>query len=342
MPDKKDWWARIFKYLFTRPHHGLFELPGKSGLFEVYLRTCADHETGIIHKKTHTMSQEIHKPQRSIENWIKALKKHGRIKILSPEKQSLVIQIVDWKHQKSIIKLEGATTNLGGSEKDIKKPTTTNLGGSLPPILTATTNLGGSVNLNNKWPKPPFTTNLGGCLMTPYHDPNLRKERERLPLANNFTEKNMPKTDSDKPPNDPLPVQIIIDHLKTEFQRIHDISVNTFSSRTWKILRKLLEDRPVEEIKFLITQYLSIDDDTLRKRGFPVEWLPDRIAEILMNAGPTPQDEKEREEKIKRGKEARKQQLKKWENSNDDSKSETGTGEQRGRKISSQRSILSS
>ena len=109
-------------------------------------------------------------------------------------------------------------------------------------------------------------------------------------------------------------VHKLIDHCKNEYRRILGIPNPHINGAVCKTLKTLLETRPADQIKTLVTQYLSLEDQTLQDKGFPIQWLPNRINELLINhsncGGPTEEELRARKEREDR---ARKELDKKYE-----------------------------
>ena len=76
-------------------------------------------------------------------------------------------------------------------------------------------------------------------------------------------------------------VKMAIDHYSDEYLRIHGTRpyVNGAACKTFKAL---LNARPIEQVNTLTTRYLSLADEKLRNKGFPIEWLPNHINGLLM------------------------------------------------------------
>ena len=78
--------------------------------------------------------------------------------------------------------------------------------------------------------------------------------------------------------------------------RIHGIKpiINGAAAKTFQVL---LRDggRPLAEVMELTTGYLSLPDENLKAKGFPVEWLPGNINGLLLKKKETrPETEEER------------------------------------------------
>ena len=91
-----------------------------------------------------------------------------------------------------------------------------------------------------------------------------------------------------KPSNTTNPeIRLAVDHYHAEFIRIHGIRpvINGAAAKTFQ---GLLGDggRPLGEGKELTTAYLSLPDENLKAKGFPVEWLPGNINGLLLKKKP--------------------------------------------------------
>lgn len=91
-------------------------------------------------------------------------------------------------------------------------------------------------------------------------------------------------------------IRVAVDHYHDEFVRIHGIKP-TINGAHAKIFQGLLGDggRSLGEVMELTTGYLSLDDEKLKSKGFPVEWLPGNINGLLLKkkqSNPETEEEK--------------------------------------------------
>ena len=100
------------------------------------------------------------------------------------------------------------------------------------------------------------------------------KERETLSHGNS------PKKTATKSSANP-DVKVAVDHFHDEFVRIHDIKPQ-INGVHGKIYQSLLKTMPLEDVNTLTTGYLSLADEKLRDKGYPIEWMSNHITGLLM------------------------------------------------------------
>ena len=103
-----------------------------------------------------------------------------------------------------------------------------------------------------------------------------RKEEDKESLSQ---ESSLKKTAS-KPPANP-DVKVAITHYINEYLRING-TIPHVNGAACKIFQTLLNTKPIEQVNTLTTGYLSLVDEKLRDKGFPIEWMPNHINRLLM------------------------------------------------------------
>jgi hypothetical protein len=103
-----------------------------------------------------------------------------------------------------------------------------------------------------------------------------RKEEDKESLSQ---ESSLKKT-AVKPSANP-DVKVAIAHYINEYLRIHGTKpyVNGAACKTFQTL---LNTKPIEQVNTLTTSYLSLADENLRDKGFPIEWMPNHINRLLL------------------------------------------------------------
>jgi len=103
-----------------------------------------------------------------------------------------------------------------------------------------------------------------------------RKEEDKESLSQ---ESSLKKT-ALKPSANP-DVKVAIDHYSDEYLRINGTRPHV-NGAACKIFQTLLNTKPIEQVNTLTTGYLSLVDEKLRDKGFPIEWMPNHINRLLM------------------------------------------------------------
>ena len=103
-----------------------------------------------------------------------------------------------------------------------------------------------------------------------------RKEEERDTFSQEISlkknaQKNTPNTE----------VTQAISHYSDEYLRIHGTKPYV-NGASYKTFQALLKTRPIEQVNTLTTDYLSLADEKLRDKGYPIEWMPNHINRLLM------------------------------------------------------------
>ena len=121
-----------------------------------------------------------------------------------------------------------------------------------------------------------YTTNLQATKKNLANRSRSRKEEDKESLS---LESSLKKTAS-KPPANP-DVKVAIGHYSDEYLRIHGTRPHV-NGAACKIFQTLLNTKPIEQVNTLTTGYLSLVDEKLRDKGFPIEWMPNHINRLLM------------------------------------------------------------
>ena len=103
-----------------------------------------------------------------------------------------------------------------------------------------------------------------------------RKEEERDTFSQEISlkknaQKNTPNTE----------VTQAISHYSDEYLRIHGTKPYV-NGASYKTFQALLKTRPIEQVNTLTTDYLSLADEKLRDKGYPIEWMPNHINRLLI------------------------------------------------------------
>jgi hypothetical protein len=103
-----------------------------------------------------------------------------------------------------------------------------------------------------------------------------KKKEEKESLSQ---ESSLKKTAS-KPSTNP-DVKMAIGHYSDEYLRIHGTRPHV-NGAACKTFQTLLNTKPIEQVNTLTTGYLSLADEKLRDKGFPIEWMPNHINSLLL------------------------------------------------------------
>jgi hypothetical protein len=76
-------------------------------------------------------------------------------------------------------------------------------------------------------------------------------------------------------------VKVAVDHFHDEFVRIHGIKPHV-NGAACKTFQTLLNTKSIEQVMNLTTGYLSLVDEKLRDKGYPIEWMQNHINRLLM------------------------------------------------------------
>jgi hypothetical protein len=107
--------------------------------------------------------------------------------------------------------------------------------------------------------------------------PNRSRKEEYKESLSQGNSSNKPATKSKSNPD----VKRAIDHYYDEYLRIHGIKPHV-NGAACKTFQTLLNTSPIEQVNTLTTAYLSLADEKLRDKGYPIQWMPNRINELLM------------------------------------------------------------
>jgi hypothetical protein len=103
-----------------------------------------------------------------------------------------------------------------------------------------------------------------------------RKEEDRETVS----QETFPKQVAIKPPTNP-DIKVAIAHYSDEYFRIHGTKPHV-NGATCKTFQALLTTKSIEQVNTLTTDYLSLADEKLRDKGYPIEWMPNHINRLLM------------------------------------------------------------
>ena len=103
-----------------------------------------------------------------------------------------------------------------------------------------------------------------------------RKEEEKDSLSQ---ESSLKKTATKNPANPD--VKVAIGHYSDEYLRIHGIKPHV-NGAACKTFQTLLKTKPIGQVNNLITGYLSLPDEKLRDKGYPIEWMQGHINRLLI------------------------------------------------------------
>ena len=267
MNAKKDWWTPIRVGLFTDKKHR--ERMGQAIWLYGYLHIYADRQTGLLARNCENIASEIGASTKTVQRWMRLLEKkkyiqlrrlpHGfSIKIekfrpISKKKRTNNSDQSQEERQDNIEIVTGQScdsnrTIIDSPDKNVVHRTIT----ELRPKDTRTDKNGKS--------KERFKESI--------------KERERLSLGGS------PKKSATKLPANP-DVKRAIDHRHNEFIRIHGFKPQ-INGADGKIYQSLLETMPLEDVNTLTTGYLSLADEKLRDKGYPIQWMPNHINSLLL------------------------------------------------------------
>jgi hypothetical protein len=258
--NSKDWWAGIRNGLVTDPHAKHIKAMGPSLPLYLYLHIFADRGKGRLFRKYQTISEHMGIPVSTIKKWMKRLKSSGYVELTSLG-NGLSIQITKFRPIRS--------TKSGREKYQIEQ-------GEVPDSTRGIKV--GTSSSNSKQKINDASSSNNGTSKESIKESN--KEREALSHGNSS---NKPATKSKSNPD----VKRAIDHYSDECYRIHGIRPHV-NGAACKIFKTLLNTKPIEQVNNLITGYLSLDDEKLRDKGFPIEWMQNHINRLLM-AGKKPE-----------------------------------------------------
>ena len=252
--NSKDWWAGIRNGLVTAPHAKDIKAMGPSLPLYLYLHIFADRGKGRLFRKYQTISEHMGIPVSTIKKWMKRLKSRGYVELTSLG-NGLNIQITKFRPIRS--------TKSGREKYQIEQ-------GEVPDS-TRGIKVGTSSSDSKQKTNDASSSNNG------ISKESIKESiKEREPLSHG----NPPKKSATKLPSNP-DVKRAVDHRYNEFIRIHGFKpqINGADGKTYQ---SLLETMPLEDVNTLTTGYLSLADEKLRDKGYPIEWMQNHITRLLM------------------------------------------------------------
>ena len=250
----KDWWAPIRNGLVTDPRAKHIKAIGTALPLYLYLHIFADREKGRLFRKYQTISEHMGVPVSTLKKWMKRLKSGGYVELTSLG-DGLSIQITKFRPIRS--------AKSGQEKYQIEQ-------GEVPDSIRGI-KVGISSNDLKQKAKSTSSTEIGTSKESIKES---NKERERV------SQENSHKKTATKLPANP-DVKVAVDHFHDEFVRIHDIKPQ-INGVHGKIYQSLLKTMPLEDVNTLTTGYLSLADEKLRDKGYPIEWMQNHITRLLM------------------------------------------------------------
>ena len=93
---QKDWWAPVWKGLVMDAHAVHFQTMGNAVWLFLYFLLNANRSTGVLMRRTRTISFDMGLPRSTTFRWLKILREGGYIETLSSG-HALTIQIRKWR-----------------------------------------------------------------------------------------------------------------------------------------------------------------------------------------------------------------------------------------------------
>ncbi len=252
--NSKDWWAPIRNGLVTDPRAKHIKAMRAALPLYLYLHIFADREKGRLFRKYLTISEHMGVPVPTLKKWMKRLKSSGYVELTSLG-NGLSIQITKFRPIRS--------TKSDQEKYQVEQ-------GEVP-VSTSGIKVGTPSNNSEQKGKGACSTSNGTSKESIKES---IKEREAFSQGNSSKK---PATKSKSNPD----VQLAISHYSNEYFRINGISPHV-NRATCKTFQTLLNTKPIEQVNNLTTSYLSLDDEKLRDKGYPIEWMPGHINGILM------------------------------------------------------------
>jgi hypothetical protein len=250
----KSWWAGIRNGLVTDPHAKHIKAMGPSLSLYLYLHIFANRDKGRLFRKYQTISEHMGIPVSTLKKWMKRLKFRGYVELTSLG-DGLSIQITKFRPIRS--------TKSGQEKYQVEQ-------GEVPDS-TRGIKVGTSSSDSEQKGKGGCSTNNG---ISKESIKESNKEREAV--SQNKSSKNP----AAKPTANP-DVKVAIDHFYDEFVRIHGIKPHV-NGAACKTFQTLLNTKSIEQVMNLTTGYLSLADEKLQDKGYPVVWMPNHIDRLLM------------------------------------------------------------
>jgi hypothetical protein len=264
---QKDWWAPLRVGLFADKKHR--ERMGQAIWLYGYLHIYADRQTGRLARNCENIASEIGASAKTVQRWMRLLEKKKYIQLRRlPHGFSIQIEkfrpISKKKRTDSFVQSQGERPDnigtvighFGDSDRTFDDSSDKNVvHGTTAELRQKSTRTDKNEGLKER-----FKESI--------------KEREAA------SHENSPKKTAVKPSANP-DVKLAIDHRFNEFVRIHDIKPK-INGADGRIFQSLLETMPLDQVNSLTTGYLSLADEKLKEKGYPIEWMPNQINGLLM------------------------------------------------------------
>jgi hypothetical protein len=267
MDSSKDWWAPFRVGLFTDKKHR--EGMGRAIWLYGYLHLYADRQTGRLARNCETIASEIGASQKTVQRWMRLLEKENYIQLRRLQ-YGFSIQIEKFRpiHKK---KRTDKTVQSPEVRVDKTEIQSGQFGDSDQTTLGRTDK---NVVLETNGEVEPKSTRADKNEGIKERFKESNKEREAA-SQDNFSAKL-----ATKPPANP-DVKVAIDHCYDEFERIHGIRPH-LNGAACKTFQTLLNTKSIEQVMNLTTGYLSLADEKLQDKGYPIEWMPSHINRLMM------------------------------------------------------------
>ncbi len=252
--NSKEWWAPIRNGLVTDLRAKHIKSMGPALALYLYLHIFANRDQGRLFRKYQTISDHMGIPVATLKKWMKRLRVGGYVELTSFG-NGLNIQITKFRPIRS--------TKSGQEKYQIEQ-------GEVPDS-TRGIKVGTPSSHSEQKGKGVCSTS-NGTSKESIKESN--KEREALSQTNSS------KKTAVKPSANP-DIKLAIDHRFNEFVRIYGIKPK-INGAEGRIFQSLLKTMPIDQVNGLTTEYLSLADENLRDKGFPIEWMPNHINGLLM------------------------------------------------------------
>jgi hypothetical protein len=248
--NSKEWWAPIRNGLVTDPRAKHIKAMGPALALYLYLHIFANRDKGRLFRKYQTISEHMGVPVATLKKWMKRLKTRGYVKLTSLG-DGLSIQITKFRPIRS--------TKSSQEKYQIEQ-------GEVPDS-TRGIKVGTPSHNSEQKGKGVCSTNNGTS-----KESIKESNKERRTLSHR---------ESSKKPSANPDVKVAIDHYSDEYLRINGTRPQV-SGGACKTFQTLLNTKPIEQVNTLTTGYLSLVDEKLRDKGFPIEWMPNHINRLIM------------------------------------------------------------
>jgi len=262
---KGNWWVRIREGLVRDPDAPHYKKMGNALWVYLSLHMGADLETGELFRTYKTISNETGIPAPTVRKMMKKLEIGGYIKTVRLAR-GLHIQILKWVPVKKKKKASKSGRSLIGESVQNRKREC--------PNQNKVPESGHSLNGQNDESNHARVSITGRSNETHITRPN-KKESLSPESESQSKAKAQRKTNPD--------IRKAINHYHAEFNRIHGFKPHV-NGAACKTFQRLLEDddRSLESVNKLTTDYLNLPDQKLKDKGYPVEWLPGNINGLLL------------------------------------------------------------